>query len=174
MATTATLVQEHIPELKVICLDHPTTSATSSSASSLPSMIREIPINYILEKLHRLGPQYLNDKSTAYAELHIDGCPKSYYVHREYLTLQSNFFNVIFNNGDISNGDVITISLPASELFDPILEYFYDGDAEKFYDSLNEHNYERVWRNVEYLGMGDEARAVCLAYFQNEIGGQHE
>ncbi|CAG8517501.1 13624_t:CDS:1 [Acaulospora colombiana] len=169
--TTTTLAQEHIPELKSICLN---SSPANSSTSNLLSMIREIPITYVLEKLHELGPQYLNDKSSAHAELHIDGCPKPYYVHKEYLVLQSNFFNVIFNSGDISNGDVITISLPACELFDPILEYFYDGDADKFYDSLNEGNCKRMWENVEYLGMGAEAKAVCLAYFQNEINGKHE
>lgn len=169
-ATTTTFTQEScIPELNSLCLNSPTSNANSN----LSPMIREIPLNYVLEKLHELGSNYYNDKTTAYAELHIDGCPKPYYVHKEYLVLQSTFFSEIFNNGDISNGDVITITLPAPNMFDPILKYFYDGDADKFYDSLNILNYKQIWENVECLGMGAEARAVCLAYYQNEIG-HHE
>ncbi|CAG8516801.1 1596_t:CDS:2 [Cetraspora pellucida] len=155
--TPFTSVDQCVPSLKTI---------TVSNANVSP-LIKGIPVTYILEKLHQLGPSYFNDKSTAFAELHIEGNSKFYWVHKEYLVLQSNLFNEIFDN--VSNGDVITITLPSPDAFDPILEYFYDGDADKFYDNLTLDNFKSIWENVEYLEMGAEARAVCLAYYQNEV-----
>ncbi|CAG8656430.1 18472_t:CDS:1, partial [Racocetra persica] len=145
--TPFTSVDQCVPNLKTIAV---------SNANASP-LIKGIPVTYILEKLHQLGPSYFNDKSTAFAELHIEGNSKFYWVHKEYLVLQSNLFNEIFDN--VSNGDVITITLPSPDAFDPILEYFYDGDADKFYDSFTLDNFKSIWENVEYLEMGAEARA---------------
>ncbi|CAG8769655.1 13800_t:CDS:1, partial [Racocetra fulgida] len=144
--TPFTSVDQCVPNLKTI---------TVSNANVSP-LIKGIPATYILEKLHQLGPSYFNDKSTAFAELHIEGNSKFYWVHKEYLVLQSNLFNEIFDN--VSNGDVITITLPSPDAFDPILEYFYDGDADKFYDSFTLDNFKSIWENVELHERGDEAR----------------
>ncbi|CAG8477278.1 565_t:CDS:1 [Funneliformis mosseae] len=122
-----------------------------------------IPITYILDKLHQLGPNYYNDKSTAYAELQVYGYDKkSFFVHKEYLILQSYFFNEAFRQ--LTDGDVITISLPYPQDFEPILEYLYDGDDGKFYDTLTVDNYKRIWKNVEYLGLGVEPISICLDF----------
>ncbi|CAG8768553.1 3524_t:CDS:2, partial [Cetraspora pellucida] len=104
--TPFTSVDQCVPSLKTI---------TVSNANVSP-LIKGIPVTYILEKLHQLGPSYFNDKSTAFAELHIEG-----------------------------------------------------NNADKFYDNLTLDNFKSIWENVEYLEMGAEARAVCLAYYQNEV-----
>ncbi|RIB15203.1 hypothetical protein C2G38_2247791 [Gigaspora rosea] len=130
-------------------------------------LIDGIPVTYILEKLHQLGPRYYGDKLTAFAELHIEGLDKFFYVHEEYLVLQSLFFREVFEN--VNNGDIITISLPSPETFEPLLEFLYNGDADKWYDTLTVDNYYDVHQNIKYLGLGPAAQAVVLAFYQHEI-----
>ncbi|CAG8495402.1 3354_t:CDS:1 [Cetraspora pellucida] len=130
-------------------------------------LIDGIPVTYILEKLHQLGPRYYGDKLTAFAELHVEGLDKFFYVHEEYLVLQSLFFREVFEN--VNNGDIITICLPSPETFEPLLEFLYNGDADKWYDSLTVDNYYDVHQNIKYLGLGPAAQAVVLAFYQHEI-----
>ncbi|CAH1757553.1 5363_t:CDS:1 [Entrophospora sp. SA101] len=129
----------------------------------------EIPIGYVLDKLHQLGPRYLGDKSTAFAELHIEGIEnKPFWVHKEYLVLQSTFFQQVFNT--IKNsGECFTIKIPSPETFEPIFEYLYDGNADKWFDTITVDNCHQVWENVEFLGLSHEARAICLSFIQNNF-----
>ncbi|GBB96045.1 hypothetical protein RclHR1_02670014 [Rhizophagus clarus] len=157
------------------------SSSTSSSASALfplsrlpPSfdhshLVDGIPVTYILEKLHLLGPTYYNDKKTAFAELHIDSLPNTtFFIHKEYLILQSIFFRQIFERVKI--GDCITITLPtAPETFQPILEYLYTGDDDKWYDTMTIENWSNIYKNVQFLGLCTEAKAVCMTFYENEI-----
>ena len=129
--------------------------------------IEGIPSTYILEKLHQLGPRYFGDKSTAFVELYVEGIDKPFWVHEEYLVLQSVFFQEIFQN--VTSGDVITIAIPSPNTFEPILQYLYDGVADKWYDTFTLENYYQVWQNIEFLGLGIEAQAICLAYYQKEV-----
>src|SRR3954452_9633898 len=128
--------------------------------------IEGIPSTYILEKLHQLGPRYFGDRSTAFAELNVVGVDKPFWIHEEYLVLQSVFFQEIFKN--ITSGDIITITLPSPDTFEPILQYLYDGDADKWYETFTSENYFQVWQNIEFLGLGIEAQAICLTYYHNE------
>ncbi|KAG9306067.1 hypothetical protein G9A89_020262 [Geosiphon pyriformis] len=130
-------------------------------------MINEIPITYYLEKLHELGPSFFGDKLTAFAELNIEGIDAPFYVHKEYLVVQSLFFREIFQN--INDGDKVTISIPSPETFAPILEFLYDGDAQKWYNSITMNNYYSVWQNVEFLELTTEIKDICLTFYQNEI-----
>ena len=129
--------------------------------------IEGIPSNYILEKLHQLGPRYFGDRSTAFAELYVEGIDKPFWVHEEYLVLQSVFFQEGFKN--ITSGDIITITIPSPDTFEPILQYLYDGDADKWYNTFTLENYYDVWQNIEFLGLGTEAQSICLAYYQSEV-----
>ncbi|CAG8829314.1 11526_t:CDS:1, partial [Dentiscutata erythropus] len=99
--------------------------------------------------------------------LHVEGIDKPFWVHEEYLVLQSLFFREVFEN--VSNGDIITITVPSPDTFEPLLEFLYSGDADKWYDTLTVDNYYDVWQNLEYLGLGPAAQAVCLAFYQHEI-----
>ncbi|CAG8509120.1 1407_t:CDS:1 [Ambispora gerdemannii] len=130
-------------------------------------LVQGIPFPYFLKKLHELGPLYLGDKTTAYAELHVEGIDKPFWVHKEYLELQSSFFCEIFEN--VYNGDVVTISIPSPDTFEAILEFLYDGNGKKWYKSITKDNYYSVWQNVEYLGLSPEAQSICLDFYQNEI-----
>jgi len=155
------------------------SSVSSASASfplgSLPPsfdhshLIDGIPVTYILEKLHLLGPSYYNDKKSAFAELHIDSLPNTtFFVHKEYLILQSIFFRQIFERVKI--GDCITLTLPtAPETFQPILEYLYTGDEDKWYDTMTIENWSNIYKNVQFLGLCAEAKAVCMTFYENEI-----
>ena len=87
-------------------------------------------------------------------------------MNKEYLILQSNFFQKVFQN--LTNGDVVTIVLPFPQHFESILEYLYDANDDKFYESLEVDNYKKIWENVKYLGLGVKAEAICEA-FQQEI-----
>ncbi|RIA91872.1 hypothetical protein C1645_766388, partial [Glomus cerebriforme] len=129
--------------------------------------IEGIPSTYILEKLHQLGPRYYGDKSTAFAELYVEGIDKPFWIHEEYLVLQSVFFQEALQN--VTSGDIITITLPSPNTFEPILQYLYDGDADKWYETFTLENYFGVWQNIESLGLGIEAHAICLTYYQNEV-----
>ncbi|CAG8440889.1 13087_t:CDS:1 [Funneliformis caledonium] len=129
--------------------------------------IEGIPSTYILEKLHQLGPRYFGDKSTAFVELYVEGIEKPFWIHEEYLVLQSVFFQESLQN--VTSGDVITINVPSPDTFEPILRYLYDGDADKWYDTFTLENYYDVWQNIEFLGLGIEAQAICLAYYQKEV-----
>jgi len=149
-------------------------SATNLSADQFVSdfsshLTPDIPIQYIIEKLHDLGPMYFNDKTTAYAELRIAGISKPFWVHKEYLETQSSFFKELFET--VQNGDAVTISIPSPETFEAILEYLYDGDIQKWYSSLTLDNYYGVCQNVEFLGLGSDAKEVCLRFYHQEIKG---
>jgi len=155
------------------------SSASSASASfplgTLPPsfdhshLIDGIPVTYILEKLHLLGPTFYNDKETAFAELHINSLPNTtFFVHKEYLILQSIFFRQAFER--VKKGDCITITLPtAPETFQPILEYLYTGDDDKWYETMTVENWSSIYKNVQFLGLCAEAKAVCMTFYENEI-----
>jgi hypothetical protein len=159
----------------------PSSSFPSSSASSAlalgtlpPSfdhshLIDGIPVTYILEKLHLLGSTYYNDKNTAYAELRINSLPNTtFFVHKEYLILQSNLFRQAFERVKFS--DCITLTLPAApETFQPILEYLYTGDDNKWYNTMTVENWPNIYKNVQFLGLCIEAKAVCMTFYENEI-----
>ncbi|CAH1767055.1 14882_t:CDS:1 [Entrophospora sp. SA101] len=130
-------------------------------------MIDDIPVTYILEKLRLLGPSYYSDKATAFAELRVQGIDKPFWIHKEYLVLQSRFFQEVFKQ--ITNGDVITIKVPFPEVFEIILKFLYDGDGNKWYGSMTKENFFKIWRNVEFLQLGNEAKAVCNAYYVNVL-----
>src|SRR4051794_29671168 len=139
------------------------SSASSASASfplgTLPPsfdrshLIDGIPVTYILEKLHLLGSTFYNDKKSAYAELHINSLPNTtFFVHKEYLILQSIFFRQVFERVKI--GDCITITLPfAPETFQPMLEYLYTGDENKWYGTMTKENWSYINKNVQFLGL---------------------
>ncbi|RIA80817.1 hypothetical protein C1645_791803 [Glomus cerebriforme] len=127
----------------------------------------DVPINYMIEKLHKLGPVYLNNKSTADTELHIDGCNNNpFFIHKIYLILQSNFFQEAFK--DLTDGDVVTIYLPFPQHFESILEYLYDGNDDKFYETLTVDNYKQIWENVKYLGLGVKANSICETFHEEQ------
>ncbi|PKY17442.1 hypothetical protein RhiirB3_404322, partial [Rhizophagus irregularis] len=65
---------------------------------------------------------------------------------------------------NLTSGDVVTIGLPFPQNFEPILEYLYDGNDDKLYESLDADNYKKIWENVKYLGLGVKAVAVCEAF----------
>lgn len=153
-----------------------------STASSIPSrfqkvrftnlssasLIDGIPVTFIISKLHQLGPNYLDDKSTSFAELYVDGIERPFWVHKEWLILQSSLFKQIFENVK-SNNSIIHIQVPSPENFESLLEFLYDGNADKWYDTLTQDNYYNVWKNIDYLGLGPEIRAVCIAFYQNQV-----
>uniref|UniRef100_A0A1D1YBK6 Inhibitor of Bruton tyrosine kinase n=1 Tax=Anthurium amnicola TaxID=1678845 RepID=A0A1D1YBK6_9ARAE len=150
------------------------TSASFPLATLPPSfdhshLIDGIPVTYILEKLHLLGSSYYNDKKTAFAELHIESLPNTtFFIHKEYLILQSIFFRQIFER--VKKGDCITLTLPtAPETFQPILEYLYTGDEDKWYDTMTIENWSNIYKNVQFLGLCAEAKAVCMTFYENEI-----
>jgi hypothetical protein len=145
----------------------PTLPSASSVATPL---IEGIPTSYIVAKLHEMGSTYFQDKSTAYAELRVEGIDKSFWVHREYLELQSRFFNKIFVR--VGQGDMVLITLPSPSTFEPILEYLYTGCDEKLYDFLNADNYYEFWKNIKHLGLGNDIEAIVLAFIQNEVERQ--
>ncbi|POG69431.1 hypothetical protein GLOIN_2v1627621 [Rhizophagus irregularis DAOM 181602=DAOM 197198] len=99
--------------------------------------------------------------------IYVEGIDKPFWVHEEYLVLQSVFFQETLQN--VTSGDIITITLPSPDTFEHILQYLYDGDADKWYDTLTPENYFGVWQNIESLGLGIEARAICLTYYHSEI-----
>ncbi len=143
-----------------------------SNLPTLPSspsdpLIEDIPTPYIVAKLHEMGSSYFQDKSSAYAELRIQGIDKSFWVHREYLELQSVFFNQIFKQ--VGQGDIILISLPSPTTFEPILEYLYTGNDDKLYDLLNLDNYYGFWQNIDYLGLVNEVKTIIISFIQNEV-----
>jgi len=126
-----------------------------------------IPVGYFLSRLHEHGHEFLNDINSAYAELHIQGLSTPFWIHKEYLESQSTFFNRAFK--ELNRGDKMVIKIPSPEDFEPLLEYLYTGDGDKWYDTMNPDNYYDVWSNVEFFGLGLEARAICIAYYQNEV-----
>ncbi|CAB4381363.1 unnamed protein product [Rhizophagus irregularis] len=142
-------VQEHSSSSSSYSSSSPSTSSPASASfplSALPPsfehshLIDGIPVTYILEKLHLL----------------------------EYLILQSIFFRQIFERVKI--GDCITITLPtAPETFQPILEYLYTGDEDKWYDTMTIENWSNIYKNVQFLGLCSEAKAVCMTFYENEI-----
>ncbi|CAG8513639.1 991_t:CDS:2 [Funneliformis mosseae] len=172
--------QYHSPVKQEYSSSSSSPSSVSSASASFPlgtlppsfdhsHLIDGIPVSYILEKLHLLGPTYYNNRQTAYAELLINSLPNTtFYVHKEYLILQSIFFRQVFER--VKNGDCITITLPAApETFQPILEYLYTGDDDKWYSTMTIENWSNIYKNVQFLGLCTEAKAVCLAFYEHEI-----
>ncbi|CAG8469188.1 9675_t:CDS:1 [Diversispora eburnea] len=123
--------------------------------------------SYLIEKLHLIGYQYYNDKSTSFAELRVEGITRTFWIHKEFLVLQSNFFHEIFNDKNI--GTVIDITVPSPGTFESILEYLYDGNEEKWYDTFTTENWHSVWENISYLELGSKARAICISFCENQI-----
>jgi hypothetical protein len=124
--------------------------------TNTPNLLQLIPDNYILEKLHQLGPSYYNDKPTADIELRIYNYDRPFFVHIDYLIRQSSFFQKVFENLSINIDvnlavDVITIHLPFPQHFEPILKYLYDGNDDQFYEILTIDNYQKIRENIEYL-----------------------
>ncbi|GBB96037.1 hypothetical protein RclHR1_02670006 [Rhizophagus clarus] len=153
----------------------PRTSSISSQfqrirylSSAATSLIDGIPVTFIISKLHQIGPNFLDDKSSSFAELQVDGIDRPFWIHKEWLILQSSFFQRVFENVQSSNS-IIKIQVPSPETFESLLEVLYDGNADKLYDTLTQDNYYDVWRNIEYLGLGSEIRAVCIAFYQNNV-----
>src|SRR6266542_4352549 len=137
-------------------------------SAAATSYIDGIPVTFIISKLHQLGPVYLDDKSTSFAELYVNGIERPFWVHKEWLIFQSSFFQSIFENVK-SNNSIIHITVPFPENFESLLEFLYDGDSDKLYDTLTQDNYYHVWKNIEYLGLGPEIKAVCIAFYQNQV-----
>ncbi|CAG8522746.1 12666_t:CDS:1, partial [Acaulospora morrowiae] len=114
---------------------------------------------YLIEKLHLIGYQFYNDKATSSAELHVEGITRKFWVHKEFLVLQSNYFSEIFNNRAKNRGESITITVPSPGTFESILEYLYDGNDDKWYDTFTPENWHSVWENIKFLGLGAKAQA---------------
>ncbi|GBC09263.1 hypothetical protein RclHR1_08720006 [Rhizophagus clarus] len=130
------------------------------------SVVQEVPTPYLVPLLHEEGINYYNNKNHAF-ELQVEGIDRSFFVHLEYLTSQSTFFRENFAN--VKEGDLVKISVPSPETFEPIIEYLYFGNGDKWYDTMTPDNYDDVWENVLYLGLDDKARTICSAYYQNNI-----
>ncbi|PKK69244.1 hypothetical protein RhiirC2_850851 [Rhizophagus irregularis] len=130
------------------------------------SVIQEIPAPYFVSLLHEEGSNYFNNKSHAF-ELKVEGLDRSFFVHLEYLTSQSTFFRDTLAN--VKEGDLVKIIVPSPETFEPIIEYLYFGNGDKWYDTMSPDNYNDVWENVQHLGLDEKARIICLAYYQNNL-----
>jgi len=128
--------------------------------------VEGIPAPYLISFLHERAENYYNNKMDAF-ELRVKGIERSFFVHLEYLTSQSDFFKE--NCSNVKEGDLVVISVPSPETFEPIIEYLYFGNGDKWYDTMTPENYYNVWRNVEYLGLDDDARRICSAYYQAHI-----
>ncbi|RIA79815.1 hypothetical protein C1645_882492 [Glomus cerebriforme] len=129
--------------------------------------IDDMPAAYFLLKLRENGEHHFNNFNTADAELRVEGLSTQFWVHKDYLILQSPFFREIFKNA--TENALIIINVPSPENFAPLLEFLYTGDSEKWYDTINEDNYYDVWLNLEFLGLGTEVKAIFNAYYQNEV-----
>ncbi|CAB4443858.1 unnamed protein product [Rhizophagus irregularis] len=127
------------------------------------SVVEGIPAPYYVTCLHEEGRSYYNNKNHAF-ELRVNGIDRSFFVHLEYLTSQSTFFRD--NCTDVKEGDLVVIDVPSPETFEPIIEYLYFGNGDKWYDTMTIDNYGDVYHNVEYLGLDDNARSICLAFYQ--------
>ena len=125
--------------------------------------VEGIPASYVVSVLREKAPDYYNNKSHAF-ELRVEGLNRSFFVHLEYLTSQSKFFRDKCSS--VKEGDLVVISVPSPETFEPIIEYLYFGNGEKWYDTMTPDNYYNVWKNVEYLELDDNARTICVAYHQ--------
>ncbi|RIA90136.1 hypothetical protein C1645_770746 [Glomus cerebriforme] len=140
-----------------------------SKLSTTATLIDGIPVTFIISKLHQMGPNYLDDKSTSFAELYVDGIERPFWIHKEWLILQSRFFREEVFEKVKSHNSIIHIKVPSPENFESLLEFLYDGNADKLYDTLTQDNYYNVWKNIEFLGLGPEIKAVCIAFYQNQV-----
>ena len=131
------------------------------------SFIEGIPIKYVISELHKSGSKHFNNTSTADIELHVEGIDRPFWVHKEFLITQSEFFNEYLI--DVRKGDLVKITLPSPETFEAILEYLYFGDNDKLYDTMTPDNYREVCENIDFLGLGIEARNICLVFYQNNM-----
>lgn len=137
--------------------------------------IEGVPVTYFLLSLHEQGERHFNNFDTADAELRVEGLSTPFWVHKDYLILQSPFFREIFRKASQTSDDsLIVINIPSPETFAPLLEYLYTGNGEKWYDTMDMDNYYDVLLNVDFLGLGTEARAICNAYYQNEVLASEE
>ncbi|CAI2163041.1 10102_t:CDS:1 [Funneliformis geosporum] len=135
--------------------------STSLEHSSIDGM----PIKYLIQKLRKDGPEKFNNPSTAEFELHVEGVDRPFWVHKDFLISQSEFFNE--NLTAVRPGDLVKIVLPSPETFESILEYLYTGDDDKWYDTITPDNYQDICNNIDFLGLGSEIRNICIAYYQN-------
>ncbi|RIA92112.1 hypothetical protein C1645_765809 [Glomus cerebriforme] len=127
-----------------------------------------IPAPYYIQVLHEKGSNYYNNKSHAF-ELRVNGIDRSFFVHLEYLISQSKFFEENF--ATVKEGDLVVINnVPSPETFEPILEYLYFGDGDKWYDTMTPENYSDVWQNVKFLGLDEKAVSICQAYYDANLG----
>ncbi|CAG8625801.1 13942_t:CDS:1 [Acaulospora morrowiae] len=145
-----------------------------SSDNTMPPEGISIPSPYFVRKLHEMGLKYFGHRETACAELQIralgrpDSAPQSFYVHREYLTSQSQYFVRLFNRVEEANS-VIPIEIPSPETFEPLLEYLYTGDGDKWYDTITLENYDGVYHNIRYLGLGIAAMNIWLDFYKTQV-----
>ncbi|CAG8619447.1 10064_t:CDS:1 [Funneliformis caledonium] len=126
-----------------------------------------MPQSYLIPKLHEDGHENFNNETSADAQLFVEDLPAPFWIHRNYLEPQSTFFKDKFE--EYISGKPMEIKVPSPENFEPLLEYLYTGDGDKWYDSMNLDNYYEVWTNVNFLGLGHEANAICMAYYQNVV-----
>ncbi|CAI2172074.1 19465_t:CDS:1 [Funneliformis geosporum] len=144
-------------------------SSDISYSTTLLEYFDDMPQSYLISRLHEQGRDFFNKIESAYAELVVKGLPTPFWIHREYLELQSTFFKDQFQK--VKQGSKLIVTVPSPDDFEPLLEYLYTGDGDKWYDSMNEDNWYDVYTNVEFLGLGIEARAICMAFYQNVILG---
>ncbi|CAG8633400.1 34513_t:CDS:1 [Racocetra persica] len=146
----------------------PDLQSSSTITNNCHKSTSNIPDNYALHYLRSIGHEQFNNKETATVELQLKGFPNDpFYIHREYLVIQSTFFRDLFKN--LKQGDLVIIEVPSPETFSDVLEWLYTGNSDKFYDAMTEYNWHEIWENVEFLGLGVEAKTVCMAFYQEVI-----
>ena len=130
------------------------------------SLIEGIPAPYFISVLNEEAQNYFNNKNHAF-ELRVKGLDRSFFVHLHYLTSQSIFFQE--ECSAVKEGDLVEIIVPSPETFEPILEYLYFGNGDKWYDTMTPDTYNDILENVEYLGLDNKARSICSAYYQDKL-----
>ncbi|CAB4440141.1 unnamed protein product [Rhizophagus irregularis] len=74
-----------------------------------------------------------------------------FWVHEEYLVLHPFSFQETLSKCHFWG--YITITLPSPDTFEHILQYLYDGDADKWYDTLTPENY---FREIKKKNLNDD------------------
>ncbi|RHZ66603.1 hypothetical protein Glove_306g79 [Diversispora epigaea] len=150
------------------------SSESNNSFDRAFTYFNSIPSTYAIRTLHDMGDQYYQDRRTAYAELQIEGLYdnsgklQSFYVHREYLVSQSEYFNKIFNDVGSENS-LIKISIPSPDTFEPLLEYLYTGNGDKWYDSLSVDNYTGAYENIVFFGLGKDVMNIWMDFYNSTV-----
>ncbi|CAG8521594.1 4473_t:CDS:1 [Acaulospora colombiana] len=155
--------------------DSTDASATSDEIAyqQFLSILSMDPI--IIKRLREMGPEYFGNRESAFAELQIkalgrpDSTPQSFYVHREYLVSQSRYFVKLFKMLKNDNSP-INIEIPSPETFEPLLEYLYTGNGDKWYDTITLENYEEVYENIKYLGLKLDVKKIWLDFYNSQVG----